>query len=171
MINKRDLLRTIGAVIVLVFLAFGVYLANVQQTAAQGACYRAQGGAKWVGASGCEWETQAGSTLDVQGDLQLTPPTITAVAASFTIVPASAYMVITSTAEVTSSATAAITTTSIGTGETVIIRNGNASNVINIDGTGGTVECKANIALGASDVVALIYNGTDWNCLYVRDNS
>lgn len=29
-------------------------------------CYREQGGAKWIAGSGCEWEMQSGSTLDIQ---------------------------------------------------------------------------------------------------------
>jgi hypothetical protein len=165
--------KLFGIVALVTLLALAVMFSGIvtTQTVAQSACYRGGGGALWVAGSGCEWETQAGSTLDVQGNLQFTPPDTTAVSADFTIVPASAYMVITSTAAVTSSATAAITTTGIGTGQQVIIRNGNASDAIIIDGTGGTVECKANVTLGASDIIALIFNGTDWNCLYVRDNS
>jgi hypothetical protein len=53
----------------------------------------------------------------------------------------------------------------------LIIRNGNAADAITIDGTGGTVECKANVALGAGDIVTLIFDGTDWRCQSVYDNS
>ena len=164
--------RFLASLVMVALVALAVMFATQTTPAVgQSACYRGGGGTLWVAGSGCEWETQAGSTLDVQGVFQTTAPATTAVAEGFTITPVSAYMVITSAAAVSSSTTAAITTTGMGTGQQVIIRNGNASDAIILDGTGGTVECKADVTLGASDIIALIYNGTDWNCLFVRDNS
>lgn len=105
----------------------------------------------------------------IGGNVILTSAT-QAITAGTSIVPSAAYLVLTSTGEYTTSATAAITTTGILTGQLLIIRNGNASDVIHIDGTGGTVECKANLDLGASDTEMFIFNGSDWNCV-PHDNS
>lgn len=93
------------------------------------------------------------------------------ITASYTITPTASYVILTSTQEVTSDTTLPIATSGIPTGTWLLLRNGNASSPINLDGTGGTVECKADIAMGASDVVELIFNGTAWNCIAVRDNS
>jgi len=163
-------------------------------------CYREAGGEKWVagllGSTGCEWEMQSGATLDVQSGVTEThannvtfsgtvtqsgsvvmsglpyfPPQSEVVAAGFTITPTSRVVVLTSAAAVTSSATLAIITSTINAGTPLILRNGNASDVITIDGTGGTIECKANVALGASDTLTLVYNGLVWNCLSSYDNS
>jgi hypothetical protein len=56
-------------------------------------------------------------------------------------------------------------------GKQLILHNINASQVITIDGTGATVECKADVALGAGDTLILLWNGDDWNCLSSYDNS
>jgi hypothetical protein len=56
-------------------------------------------------------------------------------------------------------------------GKLLIVHNINATNVITIDGTGATVECKANVVLAPADTLILIWNGTDWNCLSGYDNS
>lgn len=108
--------------------------------------------------------------LTASGGLRLTAQTET-VTGSWTITPTASYIVLTSTLEVTSSTTAAITTTAAVAGDIVVLRNGNASDAINIDGTGGTIECKADVALGASDTLTLIFNGTEWNCIATYDNS
>jgi len=80
---------------------------------------------------------------------------------------------LTSSAEVTTSATVGIITTTATSGDVLILANNNAADVINVDGTGGSIECKANVALGASDTLTLWYNGTDsvWNCIASYDNS
>jgi hypothetical protein len=94
------------------------------------------------------------------------------VTGSFTIAPTASYIVLSSSLAVTSSATSAITTTGATSGQVIFVRNDNASDVIIIDGTGGTVECKADIALGFDDVQSFIYNGAVWNCLAGKaDNS
>jgi len=92
------------------------------------------------------------------------------VTAGSTITPTGTYQVITSTAAVTTSTTTAIANGG-ETGDLLILRNANASNAITIDGTGGNVECKSDVALGAGDTLLLIWNGSDWNCLSSYDNS
>jgi len=91
------------------------------------------------------------------------------VTATFVITPTAPYIVITSDAAYTSDTTTPIVAGT--TGQVITIRNGNASDDLTIDGTGGTVECKGDVALGASDTLTLIYNGSDWNCLAGYDNS
>lgn len=93
------------------------------------------------------------------------------VTATFTITPTAPYVVISSDSAYTSNTTTPIATTGVVTGQVVIVRNGNASDALTIDGTGGTVECKANLVLGASDTTTFIFNGTAWNCLALYDNS
>ena len=56
-------------------------------------------------------------------------------------------------------------------GKQLILHNINASQVITIDGTGATVECKTDVVLGAGDTLTLLWNGDDWNCLASYDNS
>ena len=94
-----------------------------------------------------------------------------AVTATFIITPTAPYIVLTSTGAYTSSTTTPIITTTAAAGQVLVVRNGNASDVLIIDGVGGTVECKANVALGASDTLTLIFNGLAWNCLAGYDNS
>ena len=94
------------------------------------------------------------------------------VTGSFVIAPTASYIVLSSSLAVTSSTTSAITTTGATSGQVIFVRNDNASDVIIIDGTGGTVECKADIALGFDDIQSFIYNGAAWNCLAAKaDNS
>jgi hypothetical protein len=106
------------------------------------------------------------------GGINCTPQTAT-VAAGFVLTPTSCIISMTSSGEVTSSTTTGIITTTATSGDIVVLANNNAADVLNIDGTGGTIECKANVALGASDTLTLWYNGTDakWNCLSSYDNS
>ena len=111
-----------------------------------------------------------GAAITLNYGLILAPQSET-VTATFELVPTSSYIVMTSSAAFTSSATSPITTTGATTGQLLILRNGNASDALIIDGTGGTVECKANVSLGASDTLSLIYNGAEWNCLSGYDNS
>jgi hypothetical protein len=56
-------------------------------------------------------------------------------------------------------------------GDLLILQNTNASDAITIDGTGGNVECKADVILGAQDTLWLMWNGDDWICLATYDNS
>lgn len=101
--------------------------------------------------------------------LHLTASATVAVGAGATITPLGSYQPITSTAEVTTSTSTAIAAGSAA-GDILILRNANASDPINVDGAGGNVECGANIAIGANDILTLIWNGDDWSCLALRDN-
>ena len=88
------------------------------------------------------------------------------------ITPTGTYQPIAST-----DGTAITTSTSIAivngsrTGDILILENLNASGDITLDGTGGNVECKADIVIGHHDTVTLMWNGADWICLDAYDNS
>lgn len=56
-------------------------------------------------------------------------------------------------------------------GTRLLLYNINASQVITIDGTGTTVECKADVILASTDTLELFWNGDDWKCLSNYDNS
>lgn len=101
--------------------------------------------------------------------LHLTASATVAVGSAETITPLGSYQPITSTAGVTTSTSTAIANGSAA-GDVLILRNANASDAITIDGAGGNVECGGNIALGANDVLTLLWNGADWSCLALRDN-
>lgn len=92
------------------------------------------------------------------------------VSAGSTIVPTGTYQPLTSASSITTSTTTPITAGTF-TGQLLILVNENASDTITIDGTGGTVECKADVVLGAQDTLTLLWNGADWICLSGYDNS
>jgi len=115
-------------------------------------------------------DLNAGSTVDVGTWLNFSAQTTLAIGADETITPTGTYQVITSTEAITCDTTTCIADGG-ETGDVLILRNGNAADAITIDGTGANVECKANVALGASDTLMLIWNGSDWNCLANYDNS
>ncbi len=95
------------------------------------------------------------------------------VTTSWIITPTAPYIVMTSIGAATSATANGIITTTATAGQVLILLNGNASDALTLDGTGGTVECKANVVLGAGDTVTLIYEATDlvWYCLAGYDNS
>lgn len=107
---------------------------------------------------------------DVGTWANLSAQTTLAIAANVPITPTGTYQPITSTAAITCS-TSCCVISGTRTGDILILRNANASNAIKIDGTGGNVECKSDVTLGAGDILWLIWNGTDWNCLSGYDNS
>ena len=110
-------------------------------------------------------------SLDVGTLLNLNEGTTEVVTAGSVIVPISSMQPITSASAVTCSTTSCITTTGFSAGDVLFLRNDNAADVITIDGTGGTVECKTDVALGAADILMLIFGGTNWNCVSNYDNS
>ena len=120
--------------------------------------------------TGSTGAVSAAADLDVGTWINLSAQSAVVVTAGSTITPTGTYQVITSTAAVTTSTTTAIANGG-ETGDLLILRNANASNAITIDGTGGNVECKSDVALGAGDTLLLIWNGSDWNCLSSYDNS
>lgn len=137
-------------------------------------CYRMQGGAKWVAASGCEYEFQSGSTLDIQdgvtastadwsvtddltvaGDLVNTPGTTIVVTPGGTVTPLGAYVPISSTAGAGTSAIAGPTA-----GRMIYIVNVSATTITFTDT--GTLKLSGNIALGQYDTLTLRGDGTNW---------
>ena len=92
------------------------------------------------------------------------------VSAGSTITPTGTLQPLTSASGVTTSTSTAIANGTTA-GDVLILRNANASDTITIDGTGGNVECKTDKVLGAQDTLTLIWNGSDWVCLSLSDNS
>ncbi len=122
--------------------------------------------------------TQTGESAYIEGVFEAggdqvdTPATTFLVVYGVPITPTGMYQPITSA---TSTAGEAVTNiaapTDDTTGKVLELHNINASQVITIDGTGADVECKADIVMGAGDILGLRWNGTDWNCRYFYDNS
>jgi hypothetical protein len=121
--------------------------------------------------------TQDGEDAYIEGFLEIgsmvaTSQTVFAVIQAIPITPTGLYQPLTSTVVASAqnpSDIAAPTDDTIG--KLLIVHNINATQVITIDGTGATVECKADVVLGAGDTLTLIWNGDDWNCLSGYDNS
>lgn len=120
--------------------------------------------------------TQDGEDAYVEGTLEMASDWVMgarstfSVVASLPITPTGLYQPITSGAlAVVVSPIAAPTDDTIG--KRLVLHNINASQAITIDGTGTTVECKADIVLGAQDTLELLWNGDDWICLTNYDNS
>lgn len=119
-----------------------------------------------------------GTTLSENTDTVLTfsefiggaEQTAEVVSAGSTIVATGSFQPISSASAVTCDTTTCIQN---GTqdGQLLILQNVNASDTITIDGTGGNVECKADVVLGSYDTLTLVWNGSDWYCLFYYDNS
>lgn len=119
--------------------------------------------------------TQDGEDLYVEGTLESAADVIMGAQTTFSVVqgvpitPTGMYQPLTSSPvspDLTSDIAAGTTI-----GEMLVLHNINATRIITVDGTGGTVECKANISLAAQDTLMLFWNGTDWVCLSSFDNS
>lgn len=121
-------------------------------------------------------EIEADGTVDIDGavsiDSDLTFGEVSAqtLGAGAVISSTGVYIPLNSGAAITCNATTCIEAGAVA-GEIIILVNENASDAITIDGTGGTVECKANVALGADDTLVLMWDGADWRCLSNYDNS
>jgi len=100
----------------------------------------------------------------------LTAQTALVIGAGDSVVSTGSLQPITSATAVTVSTTVPIAAGTVE-GYLLILVNENAADAITIDGTGGTVECKADVVLGARDVLMLEWNGTEWICLTGYDNS
>lgn len=123
--------------------------------------------------------TQNGEDAYIEGTTELAGDVIVGAQTSISVVlggvpitPTGMYQPIISAVETTGA-----TVNDVGapaddtTGKLLILHNINATQVITIDGTGGTVECKSNVALAAQDTLVLLWNGTNWICLSTYDNS
>jgi len=107
---------------------------------------------------------------DGAGWMTLGAQTAISMTAGSTITPTGTWQPLESAAAVTSSTSTAVVSGTTS-GDILIMQNTNASDAITIDGTGGNVECKADVVLGAGDTITLIWNGTNWYCQSVYDNS
>lgn len=156
-------------------------------------CYRQAGGDKIVCQSGGEIEIQSGATFDLQSGatstldsdvvfggevdldgtdfLNLTPATSQVMTAGASLTPTGTYQPLTSASSVALSTTLSIATSGFETGDLVILQNNNAADTITVDGTGGSVNCKADVVMGAGDTLWLFFDGTQWECLSSYDNS
>lgn len=116
------------------------------------------------------------TTLNVDGTatmgewLNIGAQTAISVTAGAVITPTGTYQPLTSAAAVTCDTTTCIFTGTTA-GDLLLLENQNASDTITIDGTGGTVECKADVVLGAGDTLLLFWDGADWQCISNYDNS
>lgn len=110
------------------------------------------------------------SSMSVGTWLKMASQTPVVVSAGSTITPTGTLQPLTSASGVTTSTSLAIGNGATA-GDVLILRNANASDTITIDGTGGNVECKTDKVLGAQDTLTLIWNGDDWVCLSLSDNS
>lgn len=108
--------------------------------------------------------------LDVGDWASISAQSPISVTAGAIITPTGTLQLLTSAGAVTCSTTTCIAD-GAATGDVLILLNNNASDAITIDGTGGNVECKADKALGAKDILTLIWGGSDWYCISLADNS
>lgn len=95
--------------------------------------------------------------------LNLAAQTALSITNGWGITPTGTYQKIQSGVPVTTSATTPIVAGS--SGDLLILQNVNAADAIIVDGTGGTVECGANVTIDAGDTLSLIYDGSNWVCI------
>jgi len=110
------------------------------------------------------------SSVSVGTWVKLGAATPISVTGGSTITPAGTYQPLTSAGPVTCNTTTCIANGTTA-GDLLILRNANTTDGITIDGAGGNVECKSDVALAGGDTLTLIWNGSDWNCLATYDNS
>ena len=122
--------------------------------------------------------TQDGEDLYVEGTVEAAADLIMGAQAAISVVqgipitPTGWYQPIQSSgAPLAATASAIAAPTGDVNGTRLLLYNINASQVITIDGTGTTVECKADVVMGATDTLELFWNGDDWKCISSYDNS
>jgi hypothetical protein len=131
-----------GALLLLLALVGGLWLTAPQPVTGQASvpCYREQGGAKWVGGSGCEWEMQSGATLDIQSG----------VTASISDLTVSDDLIVTDDATVGGDLVVSGTTTLVGAADV----QGNLAD------SGGALTVADNALIdGQADVIQLTVQG------------
>ncbi|HUV95813.1 MAG TPA: hypothetical protein VMX14_13440 [Anaerolineae bacterium] len=110
------------------------------------------------------------SLVDIGTWMNLSAQAAVSIADGESITPTGTYQPITTT-----TGAAFTTSTSIpivaGTraGDILILENINSA-AITVDGTGGTVECTADLVLATRDTATLLWNGTAWICLMLYHN-
>lgn len=110
--------------------------------------------------------------IELGGDVFLSPQTTFVVVMGVPITPTGYYQPMTTSVPGAGGLVSPIAApTDDTTGKRLLLHNIDASDVITIDGTGTTVECKADIILDAQDTLSLIWNGDDWICISNYDNS
>lgn len=123
----------------------------------QTACYGTQGGALNVAASGCEYEFQAGSVIDTQGNArQLVQPASLVITDGQVISNVYGLQRVTMTVD----ATATLTTTGYITGDVLSFYNVTTPTLTIADAD--PVKASGDIALGQYDVAALWFDGSYW---------
>lgn len=122
--------------------------------------------------------TQTGEDAYIEGAVEMASDVILGAQTTFSVVmslpitPTGFYQPLTSADETSPSLVSPIAAPADDTiGKLLLLHNINATQVITIDGTGTTVECKADVVLGAQDTLTLLWNGDDWICISNYDNS
>lgn len=113
----------------------------------------------------------ASADVDIGTYLNLSAQSTISVTAGAIITPTGSYQPLTSAAAGAACSTTNCLASGGETGDLLILHNINATGVITLDGTGGTIECKADVNLDAGDTISFIWNGSAWNCLANYDNS
>jgi hypothetical protein len=90
------------------------------------------------------------------------------VTAGSTITPTAMFQPITAAGAVTTSTSVAVAD-GAAVGQLLILHNVGAQ-AITVDGTGGNVECKTDVVLGAKDNLTVMWDGADWVCIGAHDN-
>lgn len=103
--------------------------------------------------------------------LQVEKQSALTVSAGAPITPTGSYMPITSGVTPLTTSTTIPVVAGTDAGQVLILHNTNVTATITVDGTGGTVECGADVALVGGDVVSLMWDGADWRCTGFRDNT
>ena len=160
---KTDKLQNgIAAVVlamVMLLIAIGVLQFQAGDASAQNqtVCYGTQGGALYVAASGCEYEFQAGSVTDVQGNSR-TLEGAASLAITDSQVISSVYGL--QRVSMTVASTATITTTGYITGDVLSLYNVTAPVLTIVDSD--PVKASGDIALGQFDTADLWFDGSYW---------
>jgi hypothetical protein len=151
---------------VFILLALGLHgVMSTTDAAAQGniPCYRMQGGARTIAASGCSYEFESGSSLSLEAGATFTVTdfirtgykTALSVTDGSTITPTGTIQRITAAATTGTSAIA-----NPNEGRILVLVN-IGSNTITLTDT-GTLKLSGNAALGQFDNITLIGDGTNW---------
>jgi hypothetical protein len=130
-----------------------------------------EGGLEVDGTARLDGTVNAAADVDIGTFLNLSAQSTISLTEGSIITPTGAYQPLTTAAAGAACDTSTCVASGGETGDLLILHNINATGVITLDGTGGTVECKADVNLDAGDTISFIWNGSAWNCLASYDNS